>query len=107
MSVSALSVSELAERLKRPHPPTVIDVRESAELEVARIEGAVHMPLGGIERSIRVLDPHMDYVVVCHHGIRSAQAAAVMSAQGFTGVANLTGGIDAWSCEVDPSVPRY
>lgn len=107
MSVAVLTAPELRDRLDAETPPTMIDVREKEELAIARIEGALHMPLGELESSLRVLDRHAEYVVVCHHGIRSAQAAMVMSAQGFTRVANLLGGIDAWACEVDPTVPRY
>lgn len=107
MSVAVLTAPELSERLRTETPPTVIDVREREELTVANIDGALHMPLAEFEGAIRVLDRHADYVVICHHGIRSAQAALVMSEQGFTRVSNLLGGIDAWSCEVDPTVPRY
>jgi rhodanese-related sulfurtransferase len=107
MSVAVLTAPELRDRLDTENPPTMIDVREREELVVARIDGALHMPLGEVEGSLRVLDRHAEYVVVCHHGIRSAQAALAMSEQGFTRVSNLLGGIDAWSCEVDPTVPRY
>jgi len=107
MSVAVLTAPELRDRLDTETPPTLIDVREKEELAIARIEGALHMPLGELEASLRVLDRHAEYVVVCHHGIRSAQAAMAMSERGFTRVANLLGGIDAWACEVDPTVPRY
>lgn len=107
MSVAVLTAPELQDRLGAAEPPTLIDVREVEELAIAGIEGALHMPLGEIEGSIRVLDRHAEYVVICHHGIRSAQAASIMAENGFTRVSNLLGGIDAWACEVDPSVPRY
>lgn len=107
MSVAVLTAPELRERLQSESPPTMIDVREHEELAIARIDGALHMPLGELEGATRVLDRHAEYVVICHHGIRSAQAAMVMSEQGFTRVSNLLGGIDAWACEVDPTVSRY
>jgi rhodanese-related sulfurtransferase len=107
MSVAVLTAPELSDRLGTEDAPTMIDVRESEELSIASIDGALHMPMEEFEGSIRVLDRHVDYVIICHHGIRSAQAAMVMSEQGFTRVSNLLGGIDAWSCEVDPTVPRY
>lgn len=102
-----LTALELRERLAKDDPPTVIDVRESAELALAHIDGALHMPLAEFESAVRVLDRNASYVVLCHHGIRSAHAAELMAERGFPRVANLLGGIDAWSCEVDPSVPRY
>jgi rhodanese-related sulfurtransferase len=107
MAVSILTALELRERLAEEDPPTLIDVREHDELALANIGGALHMPLAEFESAVRVLDRNENYVVICHHGIRSAHAAELMAERGFTRVANLLGGIDAWSCEVDPSVPRY
>jgi rhodanese-related sulfurtransferase len=107
MSVAVLTAPELRDRLDADMPPTMIDVREHQELALAHIEGALHMPLNELEGAIRVLDRHAEYVVICHHGIRSAQAASAMAEQGFTRVSNLLGGIDAWACEVDPTVSRY
>jgi len=107
MTVAVVTAPELSDRLATEAAPTMIDVRESEELAIAAIDGALHMPMQELLRSLRVLDRHAEYVVICHHGIRSAQAAMLMSEQGFTRVSNLLGGIDAWSCEVDPTVPRY
>ena len=107
MAVNLLTALELNQRMAEEDAPTLIDVRESEELALASIAGSLHMPLGDFENTVRVLDRNASYVVICHHGIRSAQAAELMAHRGFTRVGNLLGGIDAWSCEVDPSVPRY
>jgi rhodanese-related sulfurtransferase len=85
----------------------LIDVREPLEYEMARIEGARLLPLSRFNEWAEELDPEVETVVMCHHGIRSAQVCAYLAQQGFTNVFNLEGGIDRWSCEVDRSVPRY
>jgi adenylyltransferase/sulfurtransferase len=85
----------------------LIDVREPYEWRIGRIEGAQLMPLGGIYTWAGKLDPKRDIVLYCHHGQRSRAAADFLYAQGFMRVSNLTGGIDRWSVEVDPTVPQY
>jgi rhodanese-related sulfurtransferase len=103
----AIHPSNLKERLDGPDPPVVLDVREPEEIEIVAMPGALHLPLADFARCVRDLDRNATYVVVCHHGIRSAHAAAFMLESGFTAVLNLLGGIDAWAIEVDPSLPRY
>jgi rhodanese-related sulfurtransferase len=63
--------------------------------------------MGEIPTRLAELDPEREVVVVCHHGIRSAQVAGYLSSVGFEMVLNLTGGIDAWSVSVDPALARY
>lgn len=98
---------ELSERLALGDRLTVIDVREPLELELAKLPGAKHVPLGTLPDRIGELDRDVPVVVVCHHGIRSAAACAWLVREGFSNVTNLSGGIDAWSTDVDPDVPRY
>ncbi len=107
MSPALLSPLQVSQRLGSDKPPVLLDVREQDELEIVRIPGALHLPLSRLAAELSSLDPHAEYVVVCHHGVRSGEAAAFMSEHGFLRVANLLGGIDAWACEVDPSMPRY
>ena len=85
----------------------VLDVREPQEIEIAPFPGAAHIPMGDIPSRLTELDPDRETVVVCHHGVRSAQVAMYLARMGFEHVLNLTGGIDAWSLEVDPAIPRY
>ena len=87
--------------------PFLLDVREPWEFELARIEGSELVPLGQLPGRLQELDPELETVVICHHGVRSMQAAFFLQAQGFRNVINLAGGIDAWSREVDPSTPSY
>jgi rhodanese-related sulfurtransferase len=89
----------------------VLDVREHAELNAASIEPQgfelVHIPMNEIPGRLGQLDPGRAVAVLCHHGARSMRVAMFLQANGFDTVANIAGGIDAWSQELDPSVPRY
>lgn len=87
--------------------PLLLDVREPWEFDLCRIEGAVNLPMSRIVQAVGHLDPAQETVVICHHGVRSLQVAQFLEQQGFTRVINLAGGIDAWSRDVDHSVPRY
>jgi rhodanese-related sulfurtransferase len=102
-----ISSQELAEKLKGPNPPLVIDVREPNEYRFCHIEGAQLKPLGEIEDWAEELDPEAEIVLQCHTGVRSGHATMYLKHLGFKKVANLRGGIDAWSVEVDPEVARY
>jgi rhodanese-related sulfurtransferase len=82
-------------------------VREPWEHGIARIPGARLVPLNSLPAALSTLDPACEYVVYCHHGMRSLMAARFLQERGMTRVANLSGGIAAWSDEVDPSVPQY
>lgn len=99
------------EKMKVHGQPVLLDVREPNELQIARIapEGVtvVHIPMGVIPPRLHELDPARPVACLCHHGARSMRVAAFLESSGFTHVANITGGINAWSMQVDPSVPRY
>jgi rhodanese-related sulfurtransferase len=98
---------ELKERLMRGDDLRLLDVREPEEVAIAPFPDALHLPMHEIPSQIQALDAAAEWVVVCHHGIRSAQVAMYLARMGFERVANLTGGIDRWSLTVDRSVPRY
>jgi rhodanese-related sulfurtransferase len=86
----------------------LIDVREPWEFAAAKIEGSVLMPMGDVPaRAHQELDPDERIVVLCHHGARSLNVTVWLRNQGFENVQSLRGGIEAWSGEVDPKVPRY
>ena len=102
-----MRVGQLRDLLAQGKMPTVLDVREPDETRLAPFAGAVEIPMGEVPSRLTELDPDDEIVVLCHHGIRSARVAAFLDQQGFRRVANLTGGIDAWSLFIDPNVPRY
>jgi rhodanese-related sulfurtransferase len=91
--------------------PVVLDVREPWELQTASVAPQgfelVHMPMRGIPERLAELDPQRPIACLCHHGGRSAQVTHFLMNQGFTQVVNIHGGIDRWSLERDPSIPRY
>ena len=98
---------ELKERLDKGDKPFLLDVREPYEYSLAKIQGSVLIPLGTLPTSLDQLDQNAEIVAYCHHGMRSGDAVGFLVQQGFKNVKNLVGGIDAWSVQVDASVPRY
>jgi rhodanese-related sulfurtransferase len=104
---STITPVELSEKLRRGETVRVVDVREPIEFQIARIDGSELIPLAELPTRIGAFDPDQEIVVVCHHGIRSHHACEYLRNAGITNVRNLTGGIDRWSEEVDPTLPRY
>jgi rhodanese-related sulfurtransferase len=84
-----------------------VDVREKWEYETTRIEGATLIPLREVPGNLSVFERAQEIVLFCHHGMRSLDAAAWLRSQGVAGARSMAGGIDRWSLEVDPRVPRY
>jgi rhodanese-related sulfurtransferase len=102
-----ISPSDTAE-LIRNDQARLIDVREPWEFQTAHIDKSVLMPMGDVpSRAHQELDPDERLVVLCHHGQRSLNVTVWLRNQGFESVQSLRGGIDAWSAEIDPTVPRY
>lgn len=94
------------------HPGTVLlDVREPWEVALARIElpgtTALNIPMQQVPARLAEIGSAQPVVCICHHGARSAQVVAFLQRQGLEDVYNLAGGLDAWSLQVDPAVPRY
>jgi adenylyltransferase/sulfurtransferase len=105
--VKEITPRDLADRLRRGEMIEVIDVREPYEWQIARIDGARLIPLGQVAAAVTDLSRDRDLVLYCHHGVRSRAAAEFLAEQGFQRVWNLSGGIDRWSAEVDPTVATY
>jgi rhodanese-related sulfurtransferase len=84
-----------------------VDVREKWEYDTARIEGTTPIPLREVPSNLASLAEAGEIVLLCHHGMRSLDAAAWLRSQGVQGARSMAGGIDRWSAEVDPGVPRY
>jgi rhodanese-related sulfurtransferase len=103
----SISPQELKSRLDKGENVVLLDVREEWENSLAKIEGSLLIPLGTLPQSVEKLDKNAEIIAYCHHGMRSADATQFLLQQGFPSVKNLVGGIDAWSVQVDPAVPRY
>src|SRR5688572_20405693 len=87
---------------------TLLDCREPDEVATAKIAGSTHIPMREISARLTELGPKEARIVVhCHHGGRSLRVVNFLRQQGYENVQNMAGGIDAWSLEVDPAVPRY
>jgi len=97
----------LASRRREQADIQLLDVREPWEREICFIAGSRHIPLAQIVDRARELSLTSPIVVYCHHGVGSLTGAATLQRLGMQNVVSLAGGIDAWSCEVDPTVPRY
>ena len=87
----------------------LIDCREDDEWQLCRIEGSELIPLSCFAAKVAAWDDAdaTPIVVLCHHGMRSLQATQYLRAKGFEHTFSVAGGIDAWSVEIDPMVPRY
>jgi rhodanese-related sulfurtransferase len=108
-AVPEVSVTEARDRMATPRPPRLIDVREADEYEIARIPGAELLPLSQWPdlAAEKLTDRNEPLLIHCHHGGRSGSAAEFLLRNGYTDVANVAGGIDAWSQEIDQAIPRY
>ncbi len=105
--IREISVQELNERRHRGEQPLVLDVREQWELQLAHIPNVLHVPMNEIPERLGDLSRNAETIVMCHVGGRSMRVAQYLSSQGFSNVANLSGGIAAWSQSVDATVPQY
>ncbi len=105
----SISAMELSARLSSSSPPMLLDVREPEEHELVCLPNSRLIPLGQIPHRVAELADWQgrEVVVYCHHGIRSLHAIAFLEQHGFKQLLNLSGGIDAWSRDVDRTAIRY
>jgi rhodanese-related sulfurtransferase len=103
-----ISPSEVKRKLDAGEPLRLIDVREPEEYRICRIDGAVLLPMRSIPEHLQELNNDgPEIVVLCHHGVRSLSVVDWLRRQGVENCRSLAGGIDRWSLEIDPTVPRY
>ncbi|HKF26648.1 MAG TPA: rhodanese-like domain-containing protein [Candidatus Acidoferrum sp.] len=102
-----ISVAELRQKKNSGEAFLLVDVREPWEYETCRIDGAILIPMRTIPANLGRLDVDQNVICYCHHGQRSLDVAAWLRAQGVEAAQSLAGGIDRWSAEIDPGVPRY
>lgn len=111
-AMTPVTVTDVAAYLQAPTQPIqLVDVREPEEIQLAALPGFQYLPLSQFgtwsEQIQQILRPDQETWVLCHHGVRSAQMCQWLVQQGFSQVRNITGGIDAYSLQADPSIPRY
>jgi rhodanese-related sulfurtransferase len=102
-----ISAKEVNERLGRGDKLLLVDVREPWEYDLSKIPGAKLIPLGTLPANLNTLRDADEVICYCHHGMRSLDAAVWLRQQGVEGAKSMAGGIERWSAEVDPQVPRY
>jgi len=103
-----LTVAQAQALLTAPNPPLLLDVREPWEHATAHITPSTLIPMNEVPaRAFKELDEDQHLLVLCHHGARSLSVAAWLRNQGFDKAQSVAGGIDAWSRQIDPNIPRY
>lgn len=102
-----MSVSELKRRIDAGEALVLLDVREPHELDTASLPFATAIPMGEVAERLDELPRDRTIAVLCHGGVRSASVAHFLVQSGYDNAINVAGGIDAWSREIDPSVPLY
>jgi rhodanese-related sulfurtransferase len=102
-----ITPGEVKARLDRGEKLVLVDVREPWEHQVCTIEGAQLIPMGSLAARLQTLPDVDELICYCHHGMRSLDAAAWLRFQGIEKAKSLAGGIERWSVEIDPRVPRY
>jgi adenylyltransferase/sulfurtransferase len=102
--------AEIESQIKRGEKLILVDVREPEEYAITRIDGSVLIPMQTVPAELQRIEAMTDQgklVIICHHGVRSLQVTHWLRQQGVENCVSLTGGIDRWSWEIDPTVPRY
>lgn len=100
------SAKQLADHLQS-HQPRLIDVRESWEFDICHLSNSELLPMGQIPGKLEVFDESSEFVIICHHGIRSLQVINFLAHHDINHTINLDGGVDAWARDVDISMPVY
>ncbi|MCW5946391.1 MAG: molybdopterin-synthase adenylyltransferase MoeB [Fimbriimonadales bacterium] len=107
MTIPQGTVQQLKEKLAAQNGLTLLDVREPHELEISRIEGALHIPMAQVPFRIKEIDENSEVWIICRTGNRSNQIAGILMQRGFKNVTNVAGGINAWAREIDTSLTEY
>jgi len=107
--IRRLSVQDVSAMRERGQPMLLIDVREADEYALTHIEGAVLIQMSEFAVRVAEIQPEANepVVLMCHHGVRSLRCGMFLAQSGVDGVANMDGGIDAWSREIDPTIRTY
>ena len=104
--ISPVALQEWLDDANRPNP-ILLDVRETTEHQICKIEGSLLMPMHLIPLRINELSSEAEIITICHHGMRSGQVAQYLAQNGFGHILNLQGGVDYWALTVDGAMRRY
>jgi rhodanese-related sulfurtransferase len=102
-----ITPQEVRQRQERNEELFILDVREPWERDTASITPSQHIPMADLPARVQELDPEQHIAVYCHHGVRSLSVTGWLRKQGYDKVQSISGGIERWSLEIDPKVPRY
>lgn len=106
--MQVISCKQLEQRLhEQAAAPLLLDVREPWEFQICNIPGSINLPMQQVVSAAAQMQVSRETVVICHHGIRSLQIAHLLKSIGFIDIYNLSGGVDAWARDVDPSMAAY
>ena len=100
------SPRQLADYLEQ-NQPRLIDVREPWEFEICHLEGSELLPMGQVPGNLPLFHESPEYVIICHHGIRSLQVINFLTHHGIHNTINLDGGVDAWARDIDLTMSLY
>lgn len=105
--VKEVSPQELHSLLKPDHEYVLLDVRQPWEFDICHLPCSINIPLGDLDKASTQLPDDKDLVTICHHGVRSKQAAILLEQCGYQNVISLQGGVDAWARDINPKMERY
>lgn len=105
--VKEVSPQELQSLLSTDHEYVLLDVRQPWEFNICHLSDSINIPLGDLDKASTQLPDDKDLVTICHHGVRSKQAAILLEQCGYQNVISLQGGIDAWARDINPTMERY
>lgn len=105
--VKEVSPQELHSLLNTDHEYVLLDVRQPWEFDICHLPSSINIPLGDLDKASTQLPDDKDLVTICHHGVRSKQAAILLEQSGYQNVISLQGGVDAWARDINPKMERY
>ena len=105
--MQTISALDLKSKLDNGDIPVLLDVREAWEYEICAIQDSINISMSNVDKILNELKPDEETIVICHHGMRVCQVASYVENNGFTGITNLEGGIDAWAKTVDKEMEQY
>lgn len=105
--VKEISPGELQLLLDSGQDYILLDVRQPWEFKICQLPNSINIPLNDLDKSVAQLPDDKEIVTICHHGVRSKQAAIILEQSGYLKVVSLQGGVEAWARDINPTMERY